>query len=217
MHDLAIIGGGPGGYVAAICGAQRGLTTLLIEKDVLGGTCLNRGCIPTKCFVNDTKLLFAAKHSAFLKENGALAIDVEKMISRKRGVVKSLVGGLAAIMKSHGIEVAQGSGEMTSPGTVKVAFADGAKEFQAKNIVLAMGSKPAALPFIKVDGQLVQTTDHALDSGDIPQRIVIIGGGVIGVEMASIYLNLGCEVTILELLPDILATEDADVRQTMNL
>jgi dihydrolipoamide dehydrogenase len=216
MYDLAVIGGGPGGYVAAICGAQHGLKTLLVEKDALGGTCLNRGCIPTKCFINDTKLYYGAKHSPFLTGAGALSLDAQKMVARKRGVVKTLVGGLGAIMRSHGIEVAQGTGELSAPGTVKISQPGGAaREVQAKHVILSMGSRPALLPFIKADGRLVQTTDHALDTETVPKSLVIIGGGVIGVEMASIYLNLGCQVTILELLPDILNTEDEEVRRTL--
>ncbi len=216
MYDLAVIGGGPGGYVAAICGAQRGFKTVLIEKDELGGTCLNRGCTPTKCFVNDAKLFFTAKNSGLLKGNETISLDAQKMVSRKKAVVKTLIGGLSSLMKSHGIEVVQGLGEMVAPGSVRTTLRDGSvKESRATHVVLAMGSKPAALPFIQVDGKLIQTTDQALDFEEVPRSIVVIGGGVIGVEMASIYLNLGCEATILELLPDILAGEDAEVRQLM--
>jgi dihydrolipoamide dehydrogenase len=113
MYDLAVIGGGPGGYVAAICSARKGLKTLLIEKDALGGTCLNRGCVPTKCFVYDTKLLHSARISSVLKGAESLSMDIAKMAARKRGVVKTMVGGLGSIMKSHGIEVVRGTGELT--------------------------------------------------------------------------------------------------------
>lgn len=216
MYDIAVIGGGPGGYVAAIYAAQEGLKTLLVEKDALGGTCLNRGCIPTKCFIYDTKLFYKAKTSPMLKGAEALSLDALKMVERKRRVVKGLVGGLGAIMKSHGIDVVQGSGELAGPGKVKVKGPDGSvAEHQSRNVILATGSKPALLPFIKPDGRLVQTTDEALDAEDIPGRIAIIGGGVIGVEMASIHLNMGSEVTILEMLPDILGTEDEEVRTIM--
>jgi len=216
MFDLAVIGGGPGGYVAAICSARKGLKTLLIEKDALGGTCLNRGCVPTKCFVYDTKLLHAARNSSVLKGAESLTMDIGKMVARKRGVVKTMVGGLGNIMKSHGIEVVQGTGELTGPGKVKVTRADSkVEEVLAKHVILATGSRPASPPFIPVDGRHVQTTDEALDAEEIPKKIVIIGGGVIGVEMATIYLNLGCEVAILELLPEILMTEDEEVRRAM--
>jgi dihydrolipoamide dehydrogenase len=216
MYDLAVIGGGPGGYVAAIRGAQNGLKTLLIEKDALGGSCLNRGCISTKCFIRDTKLFHGAKTSPFLKGADRLSLDVRQMVLRKRGVVKTLVNGLGVIMKSHGIEVAQGTGEVIAPGRLRVsAGGAAAREVQAKHIILAMGSKPSMLPFIEADGRFIQTTDEALDTEEIPRTIAIIGGGVIGIEMASVYLNLGCQVTILELLPDILSTEDRDVRWIM--
>ncbi|MFH1490920.1 MAG: dihydrolipoyl dehydrogenase, partial [Pseudomonadota bacterium] len=216
MYDLAVIGGGPGGYVAAIRGAQENLKVLLIEKDALGGTCLNRGCIPTKCYVYDTKLYHAVKNSPVLKGAESVSIALEKMVSRKRKVVETLVGGVRAILKSHQVEVVSGLGELTAPGRIRVSRAGGgSRETQAGKIVLATGSRPAVLPFIDVDGDLVQTTDEALDTEHIPDRIIIIGGGVIGVEMAAIYLNLGREVTILELLPDILVTEDAEVRRTM--
>jgi dihydrolipoamide dehydrogenase len=218
MYDLAVLGGGPGGYVAAISGARHGLKTVLVEKDALGGTCLNRGCVPTKCFVYDTKLLHNAKTSSVLKGTETLTLDAGKMVARKRRVVKNLVGGLGAIMRSHGIDVVQGTGELTAPGRLTVKRPDGSsREYPSKHLILATGSRPALLPFIKVDGHLVQTTDEALDAEDIPGSIVIIGGGVIGIEMASIYLNLGREVTILELLPDILSTEDEEVRRTVKM
>ena len=216
MYDLAVIGGGPGGYVAAIRGAQKGLKVLLVEKDALGGTCLNRGCIPTKCYIYDTKLLEAVKHSQVLTGAESLSIHLDKMVSRKRKVVEGLVGGVGTILKSHGVDIVPGLGELSAPGRIRVAgTGGGAREVEARNVILATGSRPAILPFIKVDGDLVQTTDEALDSETVPDDIVIIGGGVIGVEMATIYLNLGRQVTLLELLPDILITEDKEIRGAM--
>ena len=216
MYDLAVIGGGPGGYTAAIRGAQHGMKVLLVEKDVLGGTCLNRGCIPTKSLVYDSKLLQAARSSSLLQGADALTIDPVQMLARKRKVVANLVSGLQAIIKSHAIDVVQGTGHLAATGQLKVQQTDDSiKAYTAQNIILANGSKPAVPPFIDLDGRLVQTTDEALDAEDIPQKIAIIGGGVIGIEMATIYLNLGVEVTILELLPDILMTEDRDIRLVM--
>ncbi len=218
MYDLAVIGGGPGGYVAAIRGAQRGLKVLLVEKDALGGTCVNRGCIPTKCFIYDTKLLETAKTSQALTGTENLSINLGKMVSRKRQVVKRLVRGVEVIVKSHGIDLAAGLGELIAPGRVKVKFSDGtAKTFDMGNVILATGSRPSVLPFIDVDGELIQTTDEALDSEEVPDKMIILGGGVIGVEMATIFLNLGREVTILELLPDILMTEDMEIRRSMRM
>jgi dihydrolipoamide dehydrogenase len=215
-YDLAVIGGGPGGYAAAIRGAQHGLKVLLVEKDTLGGTCLNRGCIPTKCFVYDSKLLKAAKISTVLTGNDSLAVDPLKMITRKRSVVKTMVDGLAGILRSNGIEIIQGRGTLLGPGKLQVQPAGGpARIYKARNIILANGSKPARLPFIGVDGHFVQTTDEALDAEDLPRDLIIIGGGVIGVEMATIFLNLGVQVALIELLPDILNTEDREVRNAM--
>jgi dihydrolipoamide dehydrogenase len=216
MYDLTIIGSGPGGYVAAIRGAQAGMKVLLVEKDALGGTCLNRGCIPTKSLVHDTRLLQAARSSAVLTGSGALAVDPARLLARKRQMVGKLVGGLGALMKGNGIEVVRGLGELIGPGRVVVRpEAGGIMEVATRNILLATGSRPAVPPFIPVDGRRVQTTDEALDAEEIPGEVVIIGGGVIGIEMATIYLNLGCRVVILEMLEDILATEDREVRVLM--
>jgi dihydrolipoamide dehydrogenase len=138
------------------------------------------------------------------------------MVARKRKVVKTLVDGLGKIIQSNGIDIAQGKGRLTAPGNVRVRQNKGAvKEYQARHIILASGSKPAVPPFIDVDGTLIQTTDEALETEDIPGKLIIIGGGVIGMEMAAIYLNLGTEVTIVEMLPDILVTEDQEIRKIM--
>ena len=218
MYDLAIIGGGPGGYVAAICGAQQGLKVLLIEKDSLGGTCLNRGCVPTKSLIYDSKLLKAAKNASILKGRENIEIDPVKMLGKKRQIVQNMVGGIETLLKSNDIQVVRGKGTLMGPGRVKVDLNNGlVKTYKAAHIILATGSKPATLPFIKIDGRIVQTTDEALDCEDIPKKVVIIGGGVIGIEMATIYLNLGCSVKIIELLDDILMTEDQDIRRVMGI
>lgn len=214
--DLIVIGGGPGGYTAAIRAAQSGLKVLLIEKDSMGGTCLNRGCISTKSFVHDAKLFHAAKSSSLLKGAQGLSMDYGKMAARKREVVKGLVGGLEAIIRSNGIQIVSGRGELLAPGRVRCVKQNGPpEEYRASHIILATGSRPSVPPFIQVDGKFVQTTDEALDAREMPESIIILGGGVIGVEMAAIHLNLGCRVTILEMLPDILATEDEEIRRLM--
>jgi len=215
-YDLAVMGGGPGGYVAAIRAAQHGLKVLLVEKDAVGGTCLNRGCIPTKSFVYDSKLFNAARSSSILKGAENLSVEPTKMVERKRKIVTTMVGGLEKILSSNSIEMLAGLAELNAPGKVRVVQTDGAAlTIEARHIILATGSRPAAPSFIDIDGQFVQTTDEALNMEDIPGRLVIIGGGVIGLEMATIYLNLGSQVTIIELLPDILTTEDKEIRQTM--
>jgi dihydrolipoamide dehydrogenase len=216
VYNLAVIGGGPGGYVAAIRGAQKGLKVLLIEKDSLGGTCLNRGCIPTKSFVYDSRLLYQAKNSPVLLGGKGLNINATKMLARKNKVVQTMRSGLKQLLNSNQIDIIEGEGLLDKPGTVSVRSQNGSTEdYQVDNTIIATGSRPTVPSFISVDGNLVQTTDEALNMNQIPKQIVIIGGGVIGVEMASVYLNLGTEVTILELLPDLLITEDQEVRQTM--
>ncbi|MEJ2725417.1 MAG: dihydrolipoyl dehydrogenase [Deltaproteobacteria bacterium] len=218
MYDLAVLGGGPGGYVAAIRGAQHGLKVLLVEKDALGGTCLNRGCVPTKSFIHDVKLLQAARTSQVLKNTGNISIDAAEMLNRKRKVVNTAVAGIEKIMQSHGIEIARGRGELLAPKKWKVTGPDGgSKEVEAKHVILATGSQPSSPPFIHVDGHFVQTTNEALDCEEIPKTLIIIGGGVIGLEMAAIYRILGCEVTILEMLPDIIINEEAEIRRAMKI
>ena len=145
-----------------------------------------------------------------------LTVDPIKMMNRKRKVVETLVGGVGALVSSNGIEVASGTGQLLAPGKVRVQPADGApQDYEARNVILANGSKPSVPPFFDIDGRFVQTTDEALDTEDLPEDLIIIGGGVIGIEMATIFLNLGVKVSILELLPDILLTEDLEVRKTM--
>jgi dihydrolipoamide dehydrogenase len=216
MYDLAILGGGPGGYVAAIRGAQQGLKVALVERDTLGGTCLNKGCIPTKSLFYDSKLFRTAKNSSILRGNEGLFVDPAKLLGRKRKVVATQVNGLEKLVKSNGIELIQGYGELLSPRQINITEnSKPVQTLEARNVILAMGSRPAVPSFIDVDGAFVQTTDQALDTEDIPKEIVIIGGGVIGIEMATIYLNLGSKVTIIEMLSDILITEDKDIRQIM--
>jgi dihydrolipoamide dehydrogenase len=216
MYDLAIIGAGPGGYVAAISAARHSMKVLLIEKERAGGTCLHRGCIPTKSLHYDAKLFHAARTSTVLKGNGALAVDPAAMLARKRQVVSSLCAGLENTIRSHGVSLAAGTAELISPRRIRIAPAGAAPYMvDAGRVIIATGSQPSVPAAIQVDGHRVQTTDQALDCEEIPQRVAIIGGGAIGLEMAAIYLNLGCEVRIVELLPDILATEDADIRKAM--
>jgi dihydrolipoamide dehydrogenase len=190
----------------------------MVEKDALGGTCLNRGCIPTKSFIHDVKRLQAVKTSPVLKNTKNLSLNVKNMVARKRQVVKKAVAGIEKIIQSHQIEVVRGSGELL--GTEKLAVKMPTQEtrhYAARNVILATGSQPAIPSFMEVDGHYVQTTDEALDSEDFPRKLLIIGGGVIGLEMATIYRILGSEVTILELLPDIIMSEEAEIRRAMRV
>ncbi len=217
IYDLAVIGAGPGGYAAAIRAAREGMRVILLERDRLGGTCMNRGCIPTKSFYYDAKLVHAARSSDLFSNPGPLDIDPAKMLARKRKVVETLGSGLEQVIRSHGIAVAAGEGELISPREVRIV-PHGAEPYHvnAANVILATGSRPAVPPAFAVDGRIVQTTDEALESARLPARVVIIGAGVIGIEMAAIYLNLGLRVSLIEILPDILHGEDAEVCRAMH-
>lgn len=215
-YDIVIVGGGPGGYVGAIVAAQEGFNVALVERDALGGTCLNRGCIPTKSWIQDSRLFHQIITSSVLTGVEHVSFNAARMLSRKDQVVSTLVGGVNGLLKSNGIEVFKGTGQLTEPGKIRVKGHDGSlTRLESDYIILATGSKPSVPPFLKIDGKIVQTTDEALSSDSIPKKLVIVGGGVIGMEMATVFLNLGSSVTIIEMLSDILLTEDAEVRKTM--
>lgn len=207
-HDLVVLGAGPGGYVAAARASALGLKVALVEKDpLLGGTCLHRGCIPTKA------LLHAADVYSELKEAPQIGISVEgvrvewdKIQKYKSRVVSTNAGGVAHLMKSRKVDVFQGLGKLKNAHEVQV----GDKVVSGKNILLAVGSTPRALPFASYDNPRILSSDTALDLKEIPGSLVIIGGGVIGVEFASIFSRLGSKVTVLEALPRILAPADPD-------
>lgn len=210
-YDLGIIGGGPGGYVAAIRAAQLGLSVAVIEKDVVGGTCLNRGCIPTKTYLKHTELIKELKR---MDEFGIMvdgySIDWNKMRKRKDGVVKKLTGGIRGLFKKNGVDLIKGTGEALNKNEIKVSGEDEDKIW-AENIIIATGSAPVVPNLKGMDLDGVITSREALDLDELPDRIVIIGGGVIGIEMASIYSSLGVEVSIVEILPDILVNFDEEM------
>ncbi len=210
--DIVIIGGGPGGYVGAIRAAQSGATVALIERENLGGTCLNRGCIPTKALYYSAKALSAAKKAdTFGVVIGEVGFDLEKAISRKDEVVGKLVGGVAQLLKGNGVEVINGTGRIESKGKVVVKTTDGEETVGAKNIIIATGSEPAMIPAFNIDGENVITSTEALNLTTVPKSLLIIGGGVMGCEFATIFSKFGSEVTIVELLPQILSTEDKQI------
>ncbi|MGQ9629696.1 MAG: dihydrolipoyl dehydrogenase [bacterium] len=211
--DVAIIGAGPGGYVAAIRAAQLGAKVALIEKDELGGTCLNRGCIPTKALLYAAEILDSIekgeRYGISVKD---VAVDLPKLMARKDSVVRTLVGGIQSLMKSNGVQVVRGVGKLRSAKEVEVAGPGGKGEIiSAKNIVIATGSVPADLPLAEFDGKGVISSDHALTLESVPESILIIGGGAIGLEFATVFARLGSKVTVVELLPQILPNEDADI------
>ncbi len=211
--DLIIIGGGPGGYTAAIKGAQLGANVVLIEKDKLGGTCLNRGCIPTKTLHRTAEVLHnfkASEEFGISTENTKL--DPVAVHNRCVSVSTQLRTGIEQLMKSYGIESVKGLGSFVDKNTVKVTFEDGSeKTYSAEKIIIATGSVPMMPPIPGLDLEGVMNSDHLLESEEIPESMVVIGGGVIGIEFASIYNAFGTKVTVIEMLPSILGNVDSDI------
>ena len=213
-YDVGIIGGGPGGYVAAIKAAQLGGTVCLIEKGEWGGTCLNRGCIPTKTLFAVANLATQIQEaSAFgVHFSGEATIDYAQVLAHKTSVIQQLEGGIAQLLKANRVDVLKGTAELTNRNTIAVNKTDGTTEqLHAKNVIIATGSEPAEPPVFEIDEHQVLTTTGILNLTELPESLLIVGGGVSGCEFASIFNALGCRVTILELLPTILATEDIQV------
>jgi len=212
--DLIVIGAGPGGYVAAIRAAQLGLKTALVEKEpTLGGVCLNVGCIPSKALLHSTEMFaFAAGHAA---EHGIQIekprIDVKALMKRKDGVVERLVGGVKMLVEKRGIEVVRGTASLTSASEVVIKEGKKERKLKAKRILLATGSSSVELPFMKFDRKTVVSSDEAIAFTEVPQKLVVVGAGAIGLELGSVWSRLGSEVTVLEFLPRIAATYDPDV------
>src|SRR4051794_22858910 len=213
QFDIVVIGGGPGGYATALYGANAGLRIAVVEKDKLGGTCLHRGCIPAKEFL-ETAHVFRTVSGA--KEFGVLAeqpgVDFAVSQARKQKVVDSLWKGLQGLMKSRRITMFAGTGALGPDRTVTVTDAEGGvTELQGTNVVLASGSVPGTIPGFDIDGRLVMTSDEVLMLDKLPASAAVIGGGAIGLEFASMMNDRGAQVTVLEALPQILAGCDKDV------
>lgn len=212
--DLVVIGSGPGGYVGAIRAAQLGLKTAVIEKDkTLGGTCLNVGCIPSKALLQSSEFYHEASHDFTDHgiELGSVKIDLAKMMARKNKIVSDLTGGIAFLFKKNKITHFQGFGKITSPTSVEVTSADGKKTtLQAKNIMIATGSVPVELPFLKYDEKKVLSSTGALALDYIPKEMIVVGGGVIGLEMGSVWARLGTKVTVIEYSDKICPMMDQD-------
>lgn len=223
-YDLIIIGAGPGGYVCAIRAAQLGLKVAIVESRVsggksrLGGTCLNVGCIPSKALL-DSSERFADASKHFAEHGigvGTPTLDVAQMMSRKDKVVNSLVDGISFLMKKNKVTVLAGRGAVTAAGTVTVTGADGvATAYTTKNIVLAMGSVPTELPFLRFNGDTVVSSDQAIAFREVPKRLAVVGGGVIGLELGSVWARLGSQVTVVEFLPQICPFLDDDVARQL--
>ncbi|HUE18448.1 MAG TPA: FAD-dependent oxidoreductase, partial [Stellaceae bacterium] len=209
--DVIIIGSGPGGYVAAIRAAQLGMKTAMIERDLLGGICLNWGCIPTKALLRSSEIAHLLGH---LGEYGFAAkewsFDLKKIVERSRKVAGQLSGGVAFLMKKNKVTVFEGSGVLAGKGKVKVSGKTTA-ELTAKHIIIASGARARALPGLEPDGKLVWTYKEAMVPPSMPKSLLVIGSGAIGIEFASFYRNLGADVTVVEVLDRILPVEDEEI------
>lgn len=210
--DVTIIGGGPGGYVAAVRCAQLGMKTALIEKYAsLGGTCLNVGCIPSKALLDSSEHYYNAVHH--FEEHGidvkAPKVNIKQMIERKRGVIKMTVDGINFLMKKNKITVLTGVGSFLTKNTIEVTAADGTKTtVETAKTIIATGSKPSSLPGIEIDKKRVITSTEALELQEVPKHMVIIGGGVIGLELGSVYARLGSKITVVEFMDRIIPGMD---------
>lgn len=210
--DVVIIGSGPGGYVSAIRCAQLGFKTAIIEKySTLGGTCLNVGCIPSKALLSSSHHYAEIQHFADhgIEVSGKVKVNLEKMIARKQSVVDQTSGGINYLMDKNKVTVFNGLGSFVDATHVAIAKADGTSEtIEAKNIIIATGSKPSSLPFIKIDKERIITSTEALALKEVPKHLVIIGGGVIGIELGQVYLRLGAEVSVVEYMDRIIPGMD---------
>lgn len=216
QYDVLVVGGGPGGYVAAIKSAQLGLKTACIEKrGALGGTCLNVGCIPSKALLNIShKYEDATKHfdELGLKVNGGVTVDWAKLQDKKNKIVTGLTGGIEYLFKKNKVDYVKGLGSFKDANTITASLiAGGTQDVTAKNIIVATGSEPMALPFLPFDEQTFVSSTGALSLKQIPKSMIVIGGGVIGCEMGSVYQRLGCQVTVVEFLDHICGAMDIEM------
>ncbi|RKL63550.1 dihydrolipoyl dehydrogenase [Thermoanaerobacteraceae bacterium SP2] len=210
--DITIIGGGPGGYVAAIKAAKMGAKVILIEKDVLGGTCLNRGCIPTKSLVRSAEIFKNLKEAEdFGCQAENISVDIKNVIGRKNRVITQLVQGIEYILKKHDVRVIRGIGEIKDCNTVFVKEKAAEITIKTNNIIIATGSKSSSLPIPGKDLECVMDSSDALQMDELPEKMVIIGGGVIGMEFAFIFSGFGVDVTVVEFLDEVLAAFDSDI------
>lgn len=213
--DVVVIGSGPGGYSAAIRAAQRGASTAVIEKEFIGGTCLNCGCIPSKALLASAHTLLMAKHAAMMGIDVASASpNWPKIQARKDGIVTGFRKGLTGLIQSNKVKIIQGRGVVTAPGKIRVEGA-APMEIEANKIILATGSQPVQIPTMPFDGQTIISSTEALELAAVPASMVIVGGGVIGCELACVYACCGTKVTIVEALPRIIPMEDEWVGQMM--
>ena len=212
-YDLVVLGSGPGGYVAAIRAAQLGLKVAIVERELLGGICLNWGCIPTKALLRSAEVFHLMGHAKDygLKADGIVA-DLDAVVKRSRGVAKQLNQGVTHLMKKNKIAVHMGTGKLTGKNKLTVTAEDGkATEIGYKNIIVATGARARDLPFAKADGKRIWTYRHAMTPSEMPSKLLVIGSGAIGIEFASFYNDMGADVTVVEMLDRLVPVEDADI------
>ena len=211
-YDLIILGSGPGGYVAAIRAAQLGLKTAIVERESLGGICLNWGCIPTKALLRSAEVYHYMQHaSAYGLVAEKISADLNAVVQRSRGVAKQLNQGVTHLMKKNKITVHMGDGKLISANTISVTKDGKTEELTAKHIILATGARARDLPFAPADGKRIWTYRHAMVPAEMPTKLLVIGSGAIGIEFASFYKDMGADVTVVEMMDRIVPVEDAEV------
>ncbi|WP_397592784.1 dihydrolipoyl dehydrogenase, partial [Sphingorhabdus sp.] len=211
-YDLIVLGSGPGGYVAAIRAAQLGLKVAIVERENLGGICLNWGCIPTKALLRSAEIYHYMQHAGDYGLTAAnISADIDAVVKRSRGVAKQLNQGVTHLMKKNKITVHMGDGKLLAANRLSVTKDGKTEELTAKNIILATGARARDLPFAPADGKRIWTYRHAMVPAEMPKKLLVIGSGAIGIEFASFYNDMGAEVTVVEMLDRIVPVEDADV------
>ena len=215
--DVIVIGTGPGGYVAAVRAAQLGLKTAVVEKDELGGTCLNWGCIPTKAWIGTAHLFEQIKRAKeFGIEVGEPKINWDWLLARKQKVVKQLTGGVKTLLQGRQVEIVRGAARLTGANRMAVALKEGgAAELTADHIIIATGAAATLPPGFKLDGERVITSEEALRLSHQPRRLAVLGGGVVGTEFACFFAAIGTEVTLIEMLPRLVPAEDDEIAQAL--
>ncbi len=215
---ITVLGAGPGGYVAALKAAQLGADVTVIEEGEVGGTCLNWGCIPTKTLIASAEVLHKVKNAKNfgLELEGTISPNIEKIVERKNKVVGTQIKGIRGLFKSWGVRLIEGRGVITDPKKITVTLKDGGSEnVETDRIIIATGSKPAQIPVFPFDGQRILSSDHAINPDSIPKSLLVVGAGVIGCEFAFIYRQFGSEVTMIEMMPTAVSTEDEEISQIL--
>lgn len=210
--DMIVIGAGPGGYVAAIRGAQLGLKVAIVEREHMGGICLNWGCIPTKALLRSSEVFHLMHRAAeFGLKADNISYDLDAVVKRSRGIAKQLSGGVAHLMKKNKITTVMGHATLAGPGKVSVKTEKGTEDLTAANIIIATGARARELPGLEADGDLVWSYKHALNPPHMPKKLLVIGSGAIGIEFASFYNTLGADTTVVEVMDRVLPVEDAEI------